>query len=72
MACSARQLLASTDRSQEEGEHRRELGIGMRGEALGVIDGRRRLDEVNEAADQSTADRGQTVVGHFPVVATVA
>ena len=44
----------------------------MRGEALGVVEGRRRVDETTEAGQQSTAGRGQTVVGQRPVVATVS
>ena len=59
-------------RVPEEGEHGRELGVEMRGEALGVVEGRRRVDEATEAGEQATADRGQTVVGQLPLVATVA
>ena len=59
-------------RVPEKGEYGRELGVEMRSEALGIVERRRRVDEATEAGEQSTADRGQTVVGQLAVVATVA
>lgn len=73
MTCSARQLLASMEPVPRARRPRPRLGVGVRGEALSIVEGWRRVNEANEAAEQSTADRGQTVVsGQLPVVATVA
>lgn len=36
-------------------------GLGMRGEALGLVEGRRRVDEASEAPEQTTADRRPSV-----------
>ena len=59
-------------RVPEEGEHGGECGVEMRGETLGVVERRGRVDEATEAGEQSAADRRQTVVGQAAVVAAVA
>ena len=46
-------------RVPEKGEDGGELGVGMRGEALGVVEGRGRVDETTEAGEQSAAYRGR-------------
>ena len=59
-------------RVPEEGEHGGEFGVQMRGEAPGVVERRRRVDETTEAGEQAAADRCQTVVAQAAVVAAVA
>ena len=59
-------------RVPEEGQHGIEFGVEMRGETLGVVERRGRIDEPTEASKLSAADRRQTVIGQATVVAAVA
>ena len=59
-------------RVPQEGEHGRELGGQVRGEAVGIVEPRRRVDQPSEAGEQSAARGGQAVVGQASAVAAVA
>ena len=59
-------------RIPQEGEHGRELGRQVRGEAVGIVEPRRRVDQPSEAGEQSAARGGQAVVGQTSAVAAVA
>ena len=72
MACSARQLVASTDGSPQKAEYRREFGGQVRGEALGGVQRRRFVDQPTELGEQSAASGCQTMVAQQPGVAAVA
>ena len=71
MACSARQLVASTDGSHRKGEEGGEFDGQVRGEALGVVQRRRVVDQPADLGEQSAAGGGQTVFAQFAGVAPV-
>ena len=72
MACSARQLVASSEGVPQEEEHGREFVGEVRREALGVLQRRRGVDQPSEAGGESTAGRGHPVLAQLPRVAAVA
>ena len=59
-ACSARQLVASIDGSGRKEEHGVEFGGQRCGEAFGVVQRRRGVDEPGKLRDESAADRRQS------------
>ena len=71
MACSARQLVASSEGFPQEEEHGREFGGQVRREALGVVERRRCVDQPSEPGGESAAGRCHPVLAQCSRVAAV-
>ena len=72
MACSARQFGGVDRRVPQKGEDGGKFDGQVGGEALGVVQRRRVVDEPAELGEQSAAGGGQTVVAQVAGVAPVA
>ena len=72
MACSARQLVASTEGSHSEGKYGREFVGEVGSEAPRRIQPRRLDDQPTESREQPAADGCETVVARIPGVSAVA
>ena len=63
MACSARQLVASTSGAHKKAKTAANSRVEMGGEALGGRQGGRRVEEPPEAREQAPAGHGEAVIG---------
>ena len=72
MACSARQLVASSDGFPQEEEHGREFVGQVRGEPLRVVQRRRCVDQPTEPGGESAAGRCHPVLAQCARVAAVS